>query len=145
MVEHLHPRLGGGPGFWGLLKERSPWVRWRVRAKAVHDRAAERVDLMQDRSYHFREDVLDQVVLVLIMAIEGRPADHGAFGDLSDRNGVEAPLFNQRDQRLSQEFLCAPYPQIAGVVRHFAPPVTYVTFFLTCTLLLTCKQGTLET
>src|SRR4051812_8727404 len=100
---------------------------------------------MHDCSYHFLEDFLDQVVLVLIMAIEGCPADHCAFGDLSYGDSVEATLFNQSNQRLAQEFLRAPYPQIAGVLRHFAPPVTYVTFFLTCSLFLARKKGTLET
>ncbi len=44
----------------------------------------------------------------------------------------------------NQELLHTPYPQIIGVVRQFAPPVTYVTFPLICSLFLIRKKVILE-
>ena len=90
----------------------------------VNKIATDWVDLAHHRGHYFLKDFLNQIIFILVVAIERSPAHHRSLGDLSYSDGIKVTLFDQSNQRLAQEFLRTPHAQIAGVLRHFAPPVT---------------------
>ena len=60
------------------------------------------------------------------MTVERGAVDHGPFGKIAHREGLEALLANQRNQRFLQEVMGAPDVQVGlCFVRHLSLPVAY--------------------
>src|SRR5258708_8037133 len=104
-----------------MLEERHPALR-RMLQPQLSDRA-------QQGAHGFLKDLLHQVVFILIVAIERGPAHHRALGQLADGERVEAPLLDQRNERLPQQFLRASHAYIAHWLSHFALLVSSETHF----------------
>src|SRR6185503_7272880 len=70
-----------------MLEEPHPDL-WGMFAAQISDRG-------EQRAHSFLEDLLDQGIFILIIAIERGPADHRPLGQLADGQRVEPTLLDQ--------------------------------------------------
>src|SRR6266567_5158068 len=80
-----------------MLEERYPDL-WRMFLPQLSDR-------VQQGAHGLLEDPLHQVVFILIIAIERRPAHHRALGNLANGERLEPPLLDQSNERLTRRLL----------------------------------------
>src|SRR5215472_6707326 len=101
-------------------------------------------DRVHQGAASFGKDPLYQVVLILVVAIEGRAADHRALGELANRERLESPLLDQFNKRLTQQRLRTPHTHIACLLSHFALPVSSETDVRDCTWSWPTRPSTLR-
>jgi hypothetical protein len=74
-----------------------------------------------------RADVLErapeQVVLVAVVGVEGRPSDVGPVQEVLDRDAVIALVLDEREQGAPQQLTGSPYPPIGRGRAQGVPPV----------------------
>ncbi len=82
---------------------------------------------LKQHAHGLLKDLLDQIVLILIVAIERCPAHHRSLGQVADGEGIKPLFFDQSNEGFSQQDFRALHTQIVGFVSHFSLRVSFAT------------------
>src|SRR5215467_109327 len=113
MLEELHVRWGRGECLLGMREELYPGLRPGLKINGREHITTEDVAIIVHRDDGLLKELHDQIVFILIVAIEGGSADHRTVCNLPDGDGIETALFDQGNERVPDELLSAPDAQIA--------------------------------
>src|SRR5579859_1485472 len=94
-----------------MLKELDPDLWWVLRLTLTSG-FVEGLHILYQFIGGFLKYLRHQIIFILIMTVERGSVDHGPFGNIAHREGIEPFLGNQFNHRFLQEFMGAPNAQV---------------------------------